>query len=127
MHSIAAALFLPADRIHFFNDIAYKHPPFTHCPKNVQKYHMDGRCFCDPGISFDYDGYSVSSSHCLNFGVVGEEVKAWMCSLTVVPTADASLAVDCFMAYLTVHEGEWSAGSAFDPHPRTDIPKLPMV
>ena len=34
VHSIAAALFARKDQIHFFNEIGYRHPPFTHCPNN---------------------------------------------------------------------------------------------
>jgi alpha 1,2-mannosyltransferase len=32
VHSIAAGLLLKKEEIHFFNDIAYYHVPFTHCP-----------------------------------------------------------------------------------------------
>ncbi|KAF0483981.1 glycosyltransferase family 15 protein [Gigaspora margarita] len=32
VHSIALAMFLEKSQIHFFNDIAYMHPPFQHCP-----------------------------------------------------------------------------------------------
>lgn len=32
MHSIAAALFLNKDQLHFFDEIGYEHAPFTHCP-----------------------------------------------------------------------------------------------
>ncbi|KAG9312396.1 alpha-1,2-mannosyltransferase [Chiua virens] len=57
VHSIAAALFLPRNSIHFFNDIGYEHPPFTHCPIDKQRW-ASGRCSCNPDTSFDYDGYS---------------------------------------------------------------------
>ncbi|BGP43134.1 hypothetical protein JCM10449v2_007158 [Rhodotorula kratochvilovae] len=43
VHSIAAALFLKPEEIHWFHDIGYKHPPFLHCPKNAAD-----RCACDP-------------------------------------------------------------------------------
>ncbi|KII84909.1 glycosyltransferase family 15 protein [Plicaturopsis crispa FD-325 SS-3] len=59
VHSIAAALFLPRQDIHFFNEIGYEHNPYTHCPSTAgdDKW-TKGRCACDPNRSFDYDGYS---------------------------------------------------------------------
>jgi alpha 1,2-mannosyltransferase len=57
VHSIAAALMLPKDEIHFFNDIAYYHVPFTHCPTGEQM-RMDLKCHCDPSQNFDWNGYS---------------------------------------------------------------------
>ena len=32
IHSLAAAMFLEPEQIHYFEDIGYKHPPFQHCP-----------------------------------------------------------------------------------------------
>lgn len=32
VHSLAAAMFLEPEQIHYFEDIGYKHPPFQHCP-----------------------------------------------------------------------------------------------
>lgn len=57
VHSIAAAIFLPRSAIHFFDEIGYEHPPFTHCPINQERW-ANGRCSCNPDSSFDYDGYS---------------------------------------------------------------------
>ncbi|KAN0077987.1 glycosyltransferase family 15 protein [Tylopilus felleus] len=57
VHSIAASLFLPRSSIHFFDEIGYEHPPFTHCPLNGQRW-VNGRCSCNPASSFDHDGYS---------------------------------------------------------------------
>ncbi|KAL8293174.1 hypothetical protein RQP46_000868 [Phenoliferia psychrophenolica] len=57
VHSIAAALFAPADQIHQFNDIAYRHNPYTHCPQNPSLFES-GKCNCNPKESFDMDGYS---------------------------------------------------------------------
>ena len=51
MHSIAAALFGGKDRIHFFREIGYEHPPFAHCPAEEDLW-RDGRCRCDPAASF---------------------------------------------------------------------------
>lgn len=57
IHSIAAALMLPKDEIHFFNDIAYYHVPFTHCPTGEQT-RIDLKCHCNPKDNFDWNGYS---------------------------------------------------------------------
>ncbi|CAG8741943.1 11723_t:CDS:2, partial [Acaulospora morrowiae] len=49
VHSIAAALFLKRNQVHFFNEIGYRHEPFMHCPtdKNLQL-----KCHCDPKDTF---------------------------------------------------------------------------
>ncbi|KAF8461411.1 nucleotide-diphospho-sugar transferase [Kalaharituber pfeilii] len=60
VHSIAASLFLPKDQIHFFNDIAYRHNPFTHCP-TTEEDRFKGRCSCTPSDNFDWKGYSCTS------------------------------------------------------------------
>lgn len=60
MHSIGAGLLLNKDEIHFFNDIAYFHVPFTHCPTDEQT-RLDLRCHCDPNENFDWKGYSCTS------------------------------------------------------------------
>ena len=57
VHSIAAGLLLKKDEIHFFNDIAYYHVPFTHCPTG-EKVRTDLKCHCDPKNNFDWQGYS---------------------------------------------------------------------
>lgn len=57
VHSIAAGLLLKKDEIHFFNDIAYYHVPFTHCPTGEQK-RLDLKCHCNPKDNFDWQGYS---------------------------------------------------------------------
>lgn len=57
VHSIAAALFLNKDQLHFFDEIGYEHAPFTHCPhgSGVSK---KKQCSCRGWRSFDYQGYS---------------------------------------------------------------------
>ena len=62
VHSIAAGIMLPKDQIHFLNDIAYYHVPFTHCPTG-EKTRLDLRCHCNPKDNFDWNGYSCKSSH----------------------------------------------------------------
>ncbi|KAK7025978.1 hypothetical protein VNI00_015808 [Paramarasmius palmivorus] len=52
VHSIAVALFAPRDKIHFFNDVGYRHPPFEHCPKGEARSRKN--CNCDPKQSLDY-------------------------------------------------------------------------
>lgn len=48
IHSIAAALFLNKEQVHFFEDIGYTHDIFMHCPKNGKN------CNCDPARSVDF-------------------------------------------------------------------------
>jgi alpha 1,2-mannosyltransferase len=51
---------LKKEEIHFFNDIAYYHVPFTHCPTG-DKLRADLRCHCNPKDNFDWKGYSCKS------------------------------------------------------------------
>jgi len=60
VHSIAAGLMLKKEEIHFFNDIAYYHVPFTHCPTGEQT-RLDLKCHCNPKDNFDWNGYSCRS------------------------------------------------------------------
>ncbi|RYP57192.1 hypothetical protein DL770_010721 [Monosporascus sp. CRB-9-2] len=60
VHSIAAGLLLKKEEIHFFNDIAYYHVPFTHCPTG-EKVRLERRCHCNPKDNFDWKGYSCTS------------------------------------------------------------------
>ncbi|RMZ87712.1 hypothetical protein DV736_g5061, partial [Chaetothyriales sp. CBS 134916] len=60
IHSIGAALTLRKDEIHFFNDIAYYHVPFTHCPNDLD-LRLKLRCHCNPDDNFDWKGYSCTS------------------------------------------------------------------
>ncbi|KYK59135.1 putative mannosyltransferase involved in N-linked and O-linked glycosylation [Drechmeria coniospora] len=62
VHSIAAGLLLNKSEIHFFNDIAYYHVPFTHCPTG-EKHRRDLRCHCNPKENFDWKGYSCTSRY----------------------------------------------------------------
>ncbi|RVX66048.1 Alpha-1,2 mannosyltransferase KTR1 [Exophiala mesophila] len=62
VHSIAASLLLPKDQIHFFNDIAYYHVPFTHCPTG-EDLRLKLRCHCNPSDNFDWKGYSCTSRY----------------------------------------------------------------
>lgn len=60
VHSIAAALMLKKDEIHFFDDIAYYHVPFTHCPTD-EKTRDELHCHCDPSKNFDWKGFSCTA------------------------------------------------------------------
>lgn len=58
VHSLAVALFLDKDQIHWFDDIGYNHAPFNHCPTG--EAHTRGRCWCDPKETFDWADYSCT-------------------------------------------------------------------
>ncbi|GAA5926499.1 hypothetical protein JCM10213_002369 [Rhodosporidiobolus nylandii] len=58
VHSFGVALLLPKDQIHLFDDISYRHNPYTHCPTNAATLSRNGKCECYPENSFDTDGYS---------------------------------------------------------------------
>ncbi|KAK1216439.1 hypothetical protein PQX77_020936 [Marasmius sp. AFHP31] len=51
VHSIAAALFADKEKLHFFNDIGYSHPPFEHCPAGELRNGKN--CNCNPAMSID--------------------------------------------------------------------------
>lgn len=57
VHSLAAALFLPRDKIHFFDSLGYEHNPYTRCPTDEESQ-LSGTCLCDRARSFDLDQYS---------------------------------------------------------------------
>lgn len=59
VHSIAAGLLLKKEEIHFFDNIAYYHVPFTHCPTGEQR-RLDLKCSCNPKENFDWKGYSCA-------------------------------------------------------------------
>ncbi|SCW03580.1 LAFE_0G13608g1_1 [Lachancea fermentati] len=46
VHSIAAALFLDKDELHFFDGIGYYHPAFTSCPVE-ESIRVQNKCACD--------------------------------------------------------------------------------
>jgi alpha 1,2-mannosyltransferase len=68
VHSIAAGLLLKKEEVHFFNDIAYYHVPFTHCPTG-EKLRTELRCHCNPKDNFDWKGYSC---------------EFWLCSVKLL-------------------------------------------
>jgi alpha 1,2-mannosyltransferase len=48
VHSIGAALLAPKDKLHFFQEVGYRHEPFQHCP--LAESHKRGKCWCDPEL-----------------------------------------------------------------------------
>ena len=62
VHSIAAALFLPRDQIHYFEDMGYNHGVYTQCPLNPQ-YRYDHKCNCNPDLDFTFRGYSCGKRY----------------------------------------------------------------
>ncbi|KAM0792249.1 hypothetical protein ACM66B_004943 [Microbotryomycetes sp. NB124-2] len=59
VHSIAASLFLPKDKIWHADFIAYRHNPYEYCPPERKKaqFFDNGKCECDPSRSMVFDGY----------------------------------------------------------------------
>ncbi|KAK2747547.1 alpha 1,2-mannosyltransferase 2.4.1 [Myotisia sp. PD_48] len=62
VHSIAAALLLNKDEIHFFNEIAYRHAPFFHCPTGEQAK-LNMACLCKPEDNADWKKYSCTGRY----------------------------------------------------------------
>ncbi|TQW00468.1 hypothetical protein V2A60_001548 [Cordyceps javanica] len=62
VHSIAAGILLNKTELHFFDEIAYFHMPFTHCPNNEQS-RIDLKCHCNPKDNFDWSRYSCTSRY----------------------------------------------------------------
>lgn len=57
VHSLGVAMFLPKEKIHFFEDIGYFHNPFYNCPANPA---LQLRCDCNPKKS------ETLNNNCLN-------------------------------------------------------------
>ncbi|EGW31253.1 alpha-1,2-mannosyltransferase [Spathaspora passalidarum NRRL Y-27907] len=62
VHSIAAALFLPKEKIHFFEDVGYYHVPFHNCPidKDIR---FERNCNCNPKEDFTWKAYSCTTKY----------------------------------------------------------------
>jgi len=56
VHTMGVSLFLPKDKIHFFDLIGYTHEPHSHCPQDLD--FKAGHCRCLPGRSIDWRDYS---------------------------------------------------------------------
>lgn len=62
VHSIAAALFLPRDKVHLFDDIGYNHGVYHVCPLDP-KVRQANKCYCDPNDDFTFRGYSCGTRY----------------------------------------------------------------
>ncbi|CCD24187.1 alpha-1,2-mannosyltransferase KRE2 NDAI_0C05280 [Naumovozyma dairenensis CBS 421] len=62
VHSIAVSAFLPKDRIHYFSDIGYHHPPYDNCPLD-NKVFKDNNCECDQKHDFTWKGYACGRQY----------------------------------------------------------------
>ncbi|RCK54987.1 Glycolipid 2-alpha-mannosyltransferase 2 [Candida viswanathii] len=75
IHSIAAALFLPKNQIHYFEDVGYRHGVYTQCPLNAQ-FRYDHKCHCNPDKDFTFRGYSCGKKYFEKMGL--EKPKEWV-------------------------------------------------
>lgn len=55
VHSVAVSLFLEKDKVHFFEDIGYKHTAYRKCPINAD-FRACHNCACDPERDWTYKG-----------------------------------------------------------------------
>ncbi|KAJ2490385.1 alpha 1,2-mannosyltransferase 2.4.1 [Coemansia sp. RSA 2050] len=53
VHSIAASMLLRKEQIHWFEDIGYHHPGYTHCPNKPE---MHRNCICNKNSDVMYTG-----------------------------------------------------------------------
>lgn len=91
VHSIAAGLMLKKEELHFFNDIAYYHVPFTHCPTGEEK-RLELKCHCNPKDNFDWNGYSCKSRTVLDMSNRNASSNRANTNITwQAPTASMSL------------------------------------
>lgn len=75
IHSIAAALFLNKDEIHYFEDVGYNHGVYTQCPLNLA-FRYEHKCSCKPESDFTFRGYSCGKKY---YEVMGlEKPKEWV-------------------------------------------------
>ncbi|PSK76967.1 glycolipid 2-alpha-mannosyltransferase 2 [Candidozyma auris] len=75
VHSIAAALFLPKDKIHYFHDVGYNHGVYTQCPLNAE-FRYEHRCDCNPNSDFTFRGYSCGKKYYEAMNL--EKPKEWV-------------------------------------------------
>ncbi|OBA24299.1 glycosyl transferase [Metschnikowia bicuspidata var. bicuspidata NRRL YB-4993] len=68
VHSIAVSLFMPKNKIHFFEDVGYTHAPYTQCPLN-DKFRADHKCDCKPESDFTFRGYSCGNQYYNAMGI----------------------------------------------------------
>ncbi|KAI5967341.1 KRE2 [Candida margitis] len=68
VHSIAAALFLPKSKIHYFEDVGYRHHVYGQCPLNPQ-FRYEHKCSCNPNDDFTFRGYSCGKKYYEKMGL----------------------------------------------------------
>ncbi|KAL4808694.1 nucleotide-diphospho-sugar transferase [Aspergillus unguis] len=86
IHSIAAGLLLKKEQLQFWDEIAYYHIPFTHCPRDEQ-LRMDLRCSCDPSGNFDWKGFSCLSRYYKTNEIAlppGVDEYSWLAVLGII-------------------------------------------
>ncbi|KAG7661543.1 uncharacterized protein J8A68_004912 [[Candida] subhashii] len=55
LHTFAASTFIPRDKLHFFDDIGYKHEAWETCPIS-EKHRLKQKCSCDPRSDYRVGG-----------------------------------------------------------------------
>jgi alpha 1,2-mannosyltransferase len=74
VHSLAASLFLPQEKVHFFEQIGYYHGPYNNCPID-DALRKENKCLCDPSNDFTWKDYSCTRRY---FDVLGlKKPKGW--------------------------------------------------
>lgn len=74
VHSIGASLFMPKDKIHFFDDIGYYHVPFHNCPVS-EDIRSSKKCVCPTKDDFTWRGYSCTPRFFTEHGL--RRPKGW--------------------------------------------------
>lgn len=62
VHSIAASLLLPKDKIHYFSNIGYHHNPYDNCPIDDRVWE-ENNCECEKKNDFTFKGYSCGKEY----------------------------------------------------------------
>ncbi|KAG7194345.1 alpha 1,2-mannosyltransferase 2.4.1 [Scheffersomyces spartinae] len=68
IHSLAVALFLPKSKIHYFDNIGYKHSVYTQCPLN-HDFRVQHKCHCVAKDDFTFRGYSCGKQYYEKMGL----------------------------------------------------------
>ncbi|ODV83012.1 glycosyltransferase family 15 protein [[Candida] arabinofermentans NRRL YB-2248] len=62
IHSIAVALFLDKEKIHYFEDIGYNHGVYSMCPIDDDIW-LSNKCNCNMNDDFTFRGYSCGQKY----------------------------------------------------------------
>lgn len=89
VHSLAVAMLLRKDEVHFFNDIGYKHNPLMHCPTEP---YLQNKCHCNPHENFGmlYKKWALS----LFAKMCSIDWEAWSCATRYKQRVDPSFVWD---------------------------------